>query len=100
MATVIVNWTTKAKTFAGTVVGGAILVQILAADGVTGVSPTQNVSGNSASFAGINPGNYVAKVDRYDSAGNTILGSATVAFSVAAPSSTVEVPDVVTVSMS
>lgn len=102
MSTVVVTWTTKQQAFAAGTVGGSSQVAILAANGVDAVAPFQNVaSGNSATFANIAPGNYVVRIRRYDGAGNTVLGEATAAFSVAAPvPASIDVPDVVTVAFS
>lgn len=100
MSTVVVNWTTKSQAFAAGTAGGATHVQIFAADGVTPVSAPQQATGASATFPNIPVGSYVAKVKRYDSAGNAVLGEATAPFAVAPSTVNVDVPDVVTVAVS
>ena len=100
MATVVVSWTTKQQSFPAGTVGGISQVSLLAANGVDAITAPQNASGASATFTGIAAGNYVARIRKYDGAGNTVLGEATVAFSVAPATTNVDVPDVVTVSFS
>ena len=100
MSTVVVTWTTKQQPFPAGTVGGISQVGIFAANGVDAMAPAQNASGTSATFTGIAAGNYVARIRRYDGTGNVVLGEATKAFTVAATTVNVDVPDVVTVSMS
>lgn len=100
MASVVVNWTTKQQSFPTGTTGGDSHVQIFAADGTTVVTTPKVATGASATFDNIAPGNYVAKIRRYNGAGSAVLGEASAAFTVAAPApASVEVPDVVTVAV-
>lgn len=101
MATVVVNWTLKSQSFPSGTSPSTLGAQILHSDG-SAYSTTLTPSGNSASFAGINAGSYLAEVRRY-AVGGAVLASTQTAFTVAAPVAppvNVDVPDVVTVNVS
>jgi len=93
MSTVIVTASVKDLVVdASTKVGGYKV-------SITG-QPDQTVPALPATFADVGPGTYTAVVQLVDASGVSIGGSSSASFTIAAPTITVSVPDIVSVPVS
>ena len=97
MSQVIVSATLKDLVVPATTVAGQFEVAI---EDSSGTKTAQKVNAPTATFDNVVPGDYTASVQLLDSTGAPLGDKATAAFNVPAPAtSTVQVPDIVTVSV-
>jgi len=92
MSTVIVSATVKDLIVDATVKVGGYKVS------VTGL-PDQLNAEPSGTFLDVGPGTFTATIQRVDVDGNSIGGSSSAVFTIAAPTQTIQTPDVVSVTV-
>ncbi len=95
MATVIVSWSTKKQDFpAGTVAAGFRVTL-----DSPGASPVDVPSAAPVSFADVPAGDWIATVTAIDTSGATLGDPATASFNIPEVPASLDVPDVVSVTV-